>query len=44
MKDDLRIDTERLTHKVEGKFVPVLNQATRHEGVLGVYRYNSTHS
>jgi hypothetical protein len=30
--------------KGKGKFVPVLNQAPRHEGVLGEWRYSSTHS
>jgi hypothetical protein len=30
--------------KVKGKVVSVLNQAPRHEGVLGEWRYSSTHS
>jgi hypothetical protein len=30
--------------KVKGKIVPVLNQALRHEGLLGEWRYSSTHS
>jgi len=30
--------------KGKGKVVPVLNQALRHEDVLGECRYSSTHS
>jgi hypothetical protein len=30
--------------KGKGKAVPVLNKAPRHEGVLGMERYSSTHS
>jgi hypothetical protein len=30
--------------KDKGKVVPVLNQAPRHEGVLGRWRYSTTHS
>jgi hypothetical protein len=30
--------------RVKGKIVPVLNQAPRHEGVLGEWRNSSTHS
>jgi hypothetical protein len=30
--------------KGEGKVVPVLNYAQRHEGVLGQWRYSATHS
>jgi hypothetical protein len=30
--------------KVKGKVVPVLNYAPHHEGVLGEWRYSSTHS
>jgi hypothetical protein len=34
-----------LTYKLgKGKVVPVLNQAPRHEGVLGEWKYRSTHS
>jgi hypothetical protein len=29
---------------LKGKIVPVLNLAPRHEGVLGEWRYSSTHS
>jgi hypothetical protein len=32
------------SNKGKGKVVPVLNQAPRHEGVLGVWRYSSTQS
>jgi hypothetical protein len=32
------------TGKVKGKVFPVLNWAPRHEGVLGEWRYSSTHS
>jgi hypothetical protein len=28
----------------KGKFIPVLNEASRHEGVLGEWMYSSTHS
>jgi hypothetical protein len=30
--------------KVKGKVFPVLNSASRHEGVFGEWRYSSTHS
>jgi hypothetical protein len=33
-----------LKGKGEGKVVPVLNQAPRHEDVVGEWRYSSTHS
>jgi hypothetical protein len=35
-----------LYQKAEGKskVVPVLNYATRHEGILGEWRYSSAHA
>jgi hypothetical protein len=30
--------------RVKGKVVPVLNEAPRHEGVMGKWMYSSTHS
>jgi hypothetical protein len=37
-------DVNILGKNVKGKVVPVLNKASRHEGVLGECRYSSTHS
>jgi hypothetical protein len=34
----------RLVSYLKGKIVPVLNYAPRQEGVLGEWRYSSTHS
>jgi len=36
--------TPSLCDKGEGKVVPVLNKAPRHEAVLSEWRYSSTHS
>jgi hypothetical protein len=37
-------DYEDVKGKGKGKVVPVLNEAPRHEGVLGEWMYISTHS
>jgi hypothetical protein len=34
----------KMEKKGKGKVVPVVNEAPRHEGVLGKRRYSSTHS
>jgi hypothetical protein len=36
--------TDKGKGKGKGKAVPVFNWAPRHEGVLGEWRYSSTHS
>jgi hypothetical protein len=38
------VEDSRQRVKGKGKVVPVLNWAPRHEGVLGEWRYSSTHS
>jgi hypothetical protein len=37
-------NTLKVKKKKKGNVIPVLNLAPRHEGVLGEWRYNSTHT
>jgi hypothetical protein len=40
----LRVVSCNMKLRVKGKVVPVLKQAPHYEGVLGEWRYSSTHS
>jgi hypothetical protein len=43
-KNYIALKISILCDKGKGKVIPVLNWAPRHEGVLGKWRYSSTHS